>query len=216
MATRRDSPYLWATWLPRLLTGESACEWAVWFRTHYQDWDRVPSGFDQTEWLLRHTALLNEVRDDWRAQGYRVAAEDQNAFHLRGSSAILAGKPDLIARKGRETVVIDVKTGRDRPSHAVQVKIYQYAVPLALNQYRERKITGLVVYEDHVLDVPPLVEDDPFVDAMTRLIRRLASNRPATLVPSRAECRFCEITDKDCPDRVNADSQPEEGTTEDF
>ena len=39
-STPRDFPYIWATWLPRLLTGENSCEWAVWFKAHHQDWTR--------------------------------------------------------------------------------------------------------------------------------------------------------------------------------
>ena len=42
MAQRRQHPYVWATWLPRLLTGENSCEWAIWFKAHYQDWAQGP------------------------------------------------------------------------------------------------------------------------------------------------------------------------------
>ena len=42
LAQRREHPYIWATWLPRLLIGENSCEWAVWFKAHYQDWTRGP------------------------------------------------------------------------------------------------------------------------------------------------------------------------------
>ena len=40
MPQRREHPYIWATWLPRLLAGESNCEWVIWFTPHYQNWDR--------------------------------------------------------------------------------------------------------------------------------------------------------------------------------
>ncbi len=216
MAEQRDFPYIWATWLPRLLTGENSCEWAVWFKAHYQGWDRPRSDFDQTRWLLDHTALLNEVRDDWQERGYRVYAEDQNSFRLRGNLATLAGKPDLIAQKDQEVVIIDAKTGRAGPSHAVQVMIYQYAVPLALNHYRGRMVTGHVAYQDHAVDVSALTNDDPFVAKLTALIRRAATAKPAILVPSQAECRRSDITDADCPDRVDQASQNGEGTTADF
>ena len=201
---------------PGLLTGENSCEWAVWFKAHHQNWDRPRSDFDQTRWLLDHTALLNELRHDWQDRGYRVSTEDQNNFRLRGNLAKLAGKPDLIAQKDQEVVIIDAKTGRAGPSHAVQVMIYQYAVPLALNHYRGRTVTGQVAYHDHSVDVPALTNDDPFVDKLTALIRRVAAAKPAVLAPSPAECRFCDITDADCPDRVDEASQPEEGTTVDF
>ena len=93
---------------------------------------------------------------------------------------------------------------------------YQYAVPRALNCYRDLKLTGLVAYQEHTLDVPALTDSDPFVQSTTALIRILAAARPPTRVPSRQECRFCDITAEDCPDRVDNESHPEEGTTEDF
>ena len=29
VAVPRQYPYIWTTWLPRLLTGKNSCEWAV-------------------------------------------------------------------------------------------------------------------------------------------------------------------------------------------
>ena len=96
MATPREYPYIWATWLPRLLTGENSCEWAVWFKAHHQDWTRTPSEFNQAEWMLNRTSLLNEQKTQWEARGQHVYVEGQNSFRLRGQSATLAGRPDLI------------------------------------------------------------------------------------------------------------------------
>ena len=96
MPVPRQSTYIWATWLPRLLTGENSCEWAVWFKAHYQDWTRTPSEFNHAEWMLNHTALLNKRKANWMHGGFDVNIEGQNSFALRGRSATLAGKPDLI------------------------------------------------------------------------------------------------------------------------
>ena len=60
LAQRREHPHICATWLPRLLTGENSCEWAIWFKAHHQDWTKVPSDFNQAQWILNHTALLNK------------------------------------------------------------------------------------------------------------------------------------------------------------
>lgn len=60
MPQRRDRPYIWTTWLPKLLTGESSYAWAAWFKAHYRAWSKPEGGFDQAEWLIRHTALLNK------------------------------------------------------------------------------------------------------------------------------------------------------------
>ena len=74
----------WPTWLPRLLSGGSSCEWASWFRARHDgsSWSRVPWDFDQTGCLMDPTALLNELRLFWERLGYSVLTEGQNSFTL--------------------------------------------------------------------------------------------------------------------------------------
>ena len=216
MTARREHPYVWTTWLPRLLTGENSCEWAVWFKAHYQDWTRQPSDFDQAQWLLDHTALVNERIRNWEVGGSDVDVEGQNRFELRGRTATLAGRPDLIAHRDDEAVVVDAKTGHDSPSHAVQVMIYLYAVPKALKRYRTTKLRGQVTYRDHTVRVPAEAVDERFVKNLGALIRRLSSEEPARRVPSAAECRFCDITAADCPVRMDGGFEPGHATTDDF
>ena len=120
MPQHREHPYIWVTWLPRLLTGENSCEWASWFKAHYVERTRQPSDFDQAQWMLDHTALVNERIGNWEVGGYDVDVEAQNRFELRGRTATLAGKPDIIACREDAVVVVDAKTGHESPSHAVQ------------------------------------------------------------------------------------------------
>ena len=141
-AARREHPYIWATWLPRLLTGENSCHWSVWFKAHHRDWSKQPSGFNQTQRLLDHTALVNERIGNWTIGGYVVDVEAQNRFELRGRTATLAGRPDIIAHREDKAVIVDAKTGHESPSHAMQVMIYLYAVPQALQRYQETKLSG--------------------------------------------------------------------------
>ena len=214
---RSNGPYVWTTWLPRLLSGDSSCEWAGWFKARHDGstWAKRLSGFDQTRWLLNHTALMGEQRREWEDRGYTVLTEGQNSFNLRGKIAVLAGKPDLVARKGDEVVVIDAKTGKPGPAHAIQVMIYQYALPKALERYRGLVLTGQVAYPDHRVEVPAAAVDGEFVQRVGRLITRLAAETPARQVPSPGECQYCEITAADCPARAE-ESPVEEGLTEDF
>ena len=88
MPVPRQSAYIWATWLPRLVTGENSCEWAAWFKAHYQDWTRTPSEFNQAEWMLNHTALLNKRKANWKHGGFDVNIEGQNSFQLPASRQI--------------------------------------------------------------------------------------------------------------------------------
>ena len=189
---------------------------AIWFKAHYADWTRQPSNFDQAKWMLAHTALLNERRANWEVGGSDVDVEARNRFELRGRTATLAGKPDIIAYRADAVVVVDAKTGHDSPSHAVQVMIYLYAVPRALQRYRNANLRGQVTYQDHTVRIPAEAVDEAFIQNLGALIRRLSANEPARRVPSRKECRFCDITADDCPVRVDVTSTVEASTTDDF
>ena len=89
---RATGPYVWVTWLPRLLSGESSCEWASWFKAQHQgySWARMPSDFDRTSWMMNHTSLLNQQRQRWEQQGYGVLTGRQNSYNLQGGGAFLA------------------------------------------------------------------------------------------------------------------------------
>ena len=215
-AVQREFPDICTTWLPKLLTGESSCEWAVWFKAHHQNWDKIPSDFNQTEWMLNHTALLNDQKSQWEARGDDVRVEAQNAFRLQGRTATLAGKLDIIVVRDDHALIIDVKAGREQPSHTVQMMIYMYALPRALPQYREANLSGEVVYPTRTRRVPMGSLHTQFKTDLGALIRRIAADEPAARVPSEHECRFCDITAEDCPVRVKTIEQPEEETTQDF
>ena len=202
--------------LATTLSGENSCEWAIWFKAHPQSWERVPSDFDQAKWMLDHTALLNERIANWTVGGHDVDIEVQNRFELHSRTATLAGRPDIIARREDEAVIVDAKTGQESASHTVQVMIYLYAIPKALERFRNAKLSGQVTYRDHTVRIPPDAVDERFVQNLGALIRRLSADEPARRVPSRQECRFCEISAADCPVRIEETSQPEAGETADF
>ncbi len=215
---RRDGPYFWVTWLTKLLTGENSCEWAAWFKGNYrgESWRKVPSTFDLTGWLLDHAARVEEVRRLWEDRGYTVFTEEQNSFYLRGRSAMLGGKPDLIAKKGESGTIIDVKSGQPRPSDTVQVMLYLYAIPKVFQQFNGVTFDGKLSYADHEVGVPASAADETFTENLVQLIARLSSlSDPARKVPSSRECGFCNITSEDCPERMASDII-NEGITDDF
>ena len=142
--------------------------------------------------------------------------EGQNSFELRGRSATLVGKPDLITQRDDQAVIVDVKTGQDSPSHVVQVMIYLYAIPRALEQYQNLKLRRQATHLDHTVRIPAEAVQDQFIRNLGTLIRRLAADKPPARVHSRQECRFCDISALDCPERVDEGSEPEGRTTSDF
>ena len=84
--------------------------------------------------MLEHTSLVNNEREALERIGYNVYIESQNFFRLKGQTATIVGKPDLIGEKYHEILISDAKTGSPSPSHQAQVRIYQYAVPRTFQQ----------------------------------------------------------------------------------
>ena len=145
---RRSGPYIWATWLSKILAGDNVCCWGAWLQAHHEpaSWDKAPGRFDQAQWMIRHSQALRTLASRLTAQGYQVTQEDQNAFRLRGRAATLAGKPDLVAPSGAAGSIVDVKTGKPRPSDVLQVRLYMWAVPRALEEHTGVLFDGLVAY----------------------------------------------------------------------
>lgn len=82
MPISRPSPYIWVTWLSKLLSGEASCEWASWFKSHYErgSYPQMPSTFDQAAWHVNHTRLVNRVLDRFEGEGRSVSVEAQHQF----------------------------------------------------------------------------------------------------------------------------------------
>ena len=207
MTEPRSGPYIWVTWLSKLLVGDRSCEWAAWFKAHHKNYDRSPSPFDAVTWQMNHTALLNDVRAELELDGNRVLSEDQNYFNLRGNSgAVLGGKPDLVVMHEDDAgTIYDIKTGQPRASDNAQVMIYMYALPY-VNQFKGIKFDGRLVYkEGSEVDIPADAVDDSFRSHLFGLIHRISDSEPARKVPSALECGMCDLTLVDCPEMIEGD-----------
>ena len=71
-----------------------------------------------------------------------VGSKDRTPSGYAGSRRRCRANLNLIVARGDDALIIDVKTGREQPWHAVQVMIYQYAIPRALPQYRNVRMVG--------------------------------------------------------------------------
>lgn len=215
MPQPRNKPYIWVTWLSKLLVGDSSCEWAVWFKAHYTRYQKMPNDFDMPTWQMRHTAMLGDLRDKLSGNGRRLFLERQNKFALDGRSATLGGTADLVAAGDTTATVYDTKTGAPNDAHRVQVMLYMYALPRAKPEFEGVTFDGMVVYEDHEIVIPASAIDDEFVGMMARQILRVSDKKAAPKIPSATECAFCEITASDCPERIE-DEVFQESMTTDF
>ena len=207
---RKEGPYIWVTWLTKLLTGDDSCEHASWFKTQFdsKSWTKAERVTNLARWQVGHTDLKNAKAREFREQGYQVSHEAQNHFTIKGKLTTIAGKPDLIARQGDLVWVTDVKAGRPRASDVVQVMIYMYLLPVARPDLQGATVKGLVVYGNHEQEIQSEEVDPAFVQSLQGLIHRLAAREPASKVPSWSECQFCDISSVHCPERVERPDSP--------
>jgi hypothetical protein len=188
------------------MAGENQCEWASWFRSHYK-WDKLPSDFNLAEWTAEHNKLLHTRRAKLEAEGFTVYTEDQNSFKLLGKTGIeVSGKADIVAIKEGESYVEDCKTGNPRNSDHIQVLIYMLSLPVATTHCKDLILEGRIVYKDSIVEIPSSKIDSTLKELFRETVLKVGGEEPLRKVPSWGECRFCDISKADCPERI--DSQP--------
>jgi hypothetical protein len=203
MATQRHGVFIWVTWVAKVMAGEQACEWASWFKAHYEKYEKVPSDFDTAKWKIEHTRKLRELHLERQKLGERVFLEGENEIRYTApSGVVVVGKPDLIAVNEGRPKIYDVKTGQPRSSNEVQVMLYMHLLPQAVLAYRGTRPAGCVVYNDSRVEIPAEAVDEAFVENFGYFLGIISSEGPAMKVPSRNECRFCDIAKAECPERV--------------
>ncbi len=201
-SVERSNPFIWVSWLSKLMAGEKQCEWASWFRSHYV-WEKLPSGLDLAKWTAGHAQLLHARRAALEAEGFTVYAEDQNSFALTGKTGIgVAGKPDLVAIRGPEAYVEDCKTGTPRHSDHFQVLVYMLSLPYVEGPWKGLKLNGRLVYSNKVVDIPASKVDASLRELFRKTVLTIGGPKPARRIPSWGECRYCDISRADCPERI--------------
>jgi len=63
MANLRESPYIWVTWLAKIMVGDTVCQWQSWFQSQNQLTEKQPSDFDLIGWKIDHTKMLTEFKE---------------------------------------------------------------------------------------------------------------------------------------------------------
>lgn len=214
LTTARQEPYVWVSWITKLLTGESTCIWSAWLRAHFQT-AKVPNGFDSNGWQVQHAALLRRTASDYEKEGYTVFTEDQNSFMLKGKTGTLSGKPDVVAVKDTTGWIIDTKTGSPKASDRIQVMVYMWALQKANPALAGVTFHGKVMYGTGYNIIKPEEIDEKFVKTVGELMRIVCGEDEPHKAPSFAECQHCPITKEDCAHRVEA-SKVHQGETDEF
>lgn len=202
---KRDGLYVWVTWLSRLMAGESSCQWASWFKTHFTGYEKVAPDFQLAVWVAQHTQMVDQLAKEHSALGETILREEQTSFKVRrGSGLLIAGRPDLITISGAgQHKVHDAKTGNRSNSHTIQVMLYMMLLPYSQEDYKGKEFDGCVIYKDgNRCDVPAAVIDNDFRNQVTYFLDILEAPAPPEQTPSFGECKFCDISNTDCPARI--------------
>jgi CRISPR/Cas system-associated exonuclease Cas4 (RecB family) len=198
----RNNPYIWVTWLTKLMTGECQCRWSSWFHSHYKI-EEQPSDFDSASWKVMHTELLERRVNQLYKEGFDVSIENQNELRLKGKDDIeVCGKPDIIAIKEKRAYVEDCKTGKPRDSHIMQVMIYMMMLPHVNENIEGKILDGRVIYKENILEIPSRKIDDKQKRIFKELVWQIGGSDPPRKVPSKRECQYCKIPIEYCPEKI--------------
>jgi len=141
-ARKRTNPYVYVTWLAKLMGGQDQCRWKYWFKANFQF--KKPQDSPEKQafldgYLAKHSSLVNRRALDLEDEGYKVYVEGENSFTMAGSTGItVGGRPDIIAVRDEEVLVVDCKSGEEKPSDKLQTLIYMYLVPFSLGHCKNR------------------------------------------------------------------------------
>lgn len=210
--TKRPSVFIWPTWVTGLLSGDKQCQFALWYRSHFKYEKRRDDSFDSAAWSAGHQALLLRRVKELTADGWRCRVESQNDFKLKGKTGMLSGKIDILAERNGEWLIVDCKTGKPRNSDFFQVLVYMVAAPRTIaGVFKPR---GEVCYADHSVDIAPEELTQEREDAIFAMLRLAGQDEAPEAVPSRSECRFCDIAD--CRDRFEETADESLGEVANF
>ncbi len=203
MATtpKKGLPQIWVTWATKILAGKDQCVWKAWFKAHFK-YDKRQDNFDLEAWGADHDRMVQQRKGEFEVEGAKVRVENQNWLRLQGETAVLLGKPDLVAELGAQFTISDGKTGDPSKSDWFQMLLYLYMLPKVW-QNPSLRLTGEVFYKSGSrIQVHPEEFTADRKKETFSLIRVLAESTPPKRTPSAIECRFCDIAD--CPERVAA------------
>jgi len=216
MATTKRSglPEVWASSITAHLIGEDTCFFKPWMRAHYKLEKRPKeNAFDFVSWKADHTKLMDETAARYNAAGWKI---DREVYvRLKGTTAVFVGKADLVVRKDGRVKIIDCKTGEPRDEHGAQIALYMITIPMVWSAPKLADfIEGEVAYKADMVTAVPLEQVRQLRPQVMEILRRMGAAEVPEAAPSASNCRFCELTDADCPKRFQ--EQPETATTELF
>ncbi len=194
MAEKRNSPYIWVSWLAEIMSGDLSCHWKVWFKTHNKLTKKQSSDFDSVAWKINHTKKLTEVKDRLIKNNQNPKLEKYIEYKIPNSNAIIQGRIDCAIETEDTITIYECKTGKERDSDQAQVMLYMYI----LSKNSKKQIKGIISYNDKEIEI---ILPENFEENFNFFVNKLISIECPIKNPGN-DCRFCDITKEDCPERI--------------
>lgn len=198
----RKQTYIHPSWLGKGLSGDRQCMFSLHTQGNYSI-PKADNDFDAQGYKLKHQAALNQHGKELKAEGYTVYAEGSNSFwYETKAGAVISAQPDIVAVRGNEVIVPDIKTGKElRASDIAQVKLYMALIP-AVGLHGINKIpTGQLVHKGEVSEIPATEITTEFKRQVAELVNAMTTAITPPVTPSVHECRWCPIRHL-CPSKV--------------
>jgi hypothetical protein len=198
MATPRREPFVWVTWLAKVMAGEVSCHWQAWFQIlNKLDRKRVDTAF-LVERQIEHSRMVSYIATQYRQKGIRYWLNTDLKLRLLNDRVTLCGKPDLIIDRPDRLTVIDCKTGSPKQSHTVQVMLYAYMMSQH-HRFGDRPVRGFIAHRGERVEVPAFPSSFP--SQVEYFVEWLVEGGEPSRAPG-SDCMRCPITSDDCPERV--------------
>lgn len=129
-------------------------------------------------------------------------------FNEYSPGIAVGGKPDLLALREDDNLVLDVKTGKPHDWHAHQVLLPMALLPRSdLDEHRERRFRGRLVYDDGLVKELDRRQAEDVYERLPYFLDILTGpEEEAHRVPSRQECGYCPISKTHCPERIELEA----------
>jgi CRISPR/Cas system-associated exonuclease Cas4 (RecB family) len=205
----KSEPGSWITWLAGPMTDPAACLLPLYLQSRTV----VPreDNADLGDWATKHGLLMEETAEQLRSRGRTVLLEQPIAVTSK-TGVIVSGSMDLWVEedpdKRQQALVIDAKTGKQRPHHRAQVNLYQLLTTASPDFQTTGPVAGGLVYGDGARFNIPADEASPALKAkLGQLLEVVAEDIAPDPAPSSNNCRFCRLKEW-CPSAASGRAKP--------
>ncbi|MDK3159877.1 PD-(D/E)XK nuclease family protein [Kamptonema cortianum] len=197
----RNQAYIHPSWLAKALVGDRQCLASLHTQANFV-FRRVDGDFDAESYKVKHQGRLVKYAQELRDAGYTVYTENSNSFKVPAGKAVISGTPDIVATRGEEVLVVDIKTGKPRASDQAQVLLYLLFIPAVGLHGIHQVPEGRLVYQDYKpVEVQSLAVTEDFKQQVRDLVAMMRSPELPPVTPSARECCYCPLRHI-CPYKV--------------